>query len=126
MELGKTITWCIFFENIFCGVFSLISIIKNHRALIYNRAELAYWISPEFQGKGIMTEAGRRIIEFAFDDLKLNKLVVGHHVNNESSKKLILRLGFSYLYTEEEVFMKNGEWITCQFYEMKLKDYLNN
>jgi ribosomal-protein-alanine N-acetyltransferase len=126
MESGKTITWCIFFENTFCGIFSLISIIKTHRALVYNRAELAYWISTEFQGKGIMTEAGKRIIAFAFENLKLNKLVVGHHITNDSSKKLILRLGFHFLYTEEEVFMKNGEWITCQFYELKLKDYLHN
>jgi len=125
-DLGRTITWCIFLNDKFCGIFSLISILKKHRALTYNRAELAYWAVPEFQGKGIMTEAGRRVIEFAFNELGLNKLVVGHHLNNKNSEALILRLGFNYLYTEEEVFMKNGTWITCKFYELKAKEHIKN
>jgi ribosomal-protein-alanine N-acetyltransferase len=124
MELGKCITWCIFQEKIFCGIFSLIGILKQHRSLIYNRAELAYWLGPEFQGKGIMTEAGKKIIDFAFNEIGLNKLVVGHHIENDNSKNLIERLGFKYLYTEEDVFMKNNAWITCKFYELKAKDYL--
>ena len=124
MEQGKSVTWCIFLNDTFCGIFSLIAILRKHRALIYNRAELAYWAAPEFQGKGIMTEAGKKVIEFAFRDLQLNKLVVGHHQNNRNSEALILRLGFNYLYTEDEVFMKNGEWVTCRFYELKLKEYL--
>jgi ribosomal-protein-serine acetyltransferase len=125
MEEGKSITWCIFNGQDFCGVFSLINILKQHRALIYNRAELAYWVCPEFEGQGIMTESGRRVVEFAFSDLRLHKLVVGHHINNHKSEKLILRLGFRFLYKEEEVFMKNSEWITCKFYELNSKEYTN-
>lgn len=125
MEQGKCITWCVFFEKKFCGIFSLIGILRQHRSLIYNRAELAYWLGPEFQGKGIMTEAGKRIIDFAFKEFGLNKLVVGHHIINDNSKNLILRLGFKHMYTEEDVFMKNNAWITCMFYELKAKDYLN-
>jgi ribosomal-protein-alanine N-acetyltransferase len=127
MEEGKTITWCVFIGNSFCGIFSLISILKKHRSLTYNRAELAYWLGPEFQGMGIMTEAGKKIIDFAFQNLKLNKLVVGHHLDNKSSEKLILRLGFKLLYIEQEVFMKNDKWITCKFYELRFSDYkINN
>ena len=121
-DAGKSLTWCVFFENKFCGIFSLIGILRQHRSLIYNRAELAYWLGPAYQGKGIMTEAGIKIVDFAFNDLGLHKLVVGHHINNQNSKKLIERLGFKYLYTEEDVFNKNNEWITCQFYELKAKD----
>lgn len=126
MEEGKNITWCIFFGDSFCGIFSLIAILKNHRSLTYNRAELAYWVGPEFQGMGIMSEAGKRIIEFAFYELKLNKLKVGHHINNKSSENLILRLGFHFHYVEKDVFMKNDEWITCKFYELRRSDFINN
>ncbi len=124
MKNGKNITWCIYFNDRFCGLFSLIGILKNHRALIYNRAELAYWIGPEYQGQGIMTEAGRKVIDYAFNNLQLNKLLVGHHIENRNSENLILRLGFKYLYTEDEVFKKRGKWITCKFYELKFKDYI--
>lgn len=124
MSSGKVWTWCIFFKGKFCGLFSLISILRTHRALTYNRAEIAYWLGREFRGHGIMTEVGRKVIDFAFRDLLLNKIVVGHHINNVGSERLILRLGFRFTYQEEEVFMKNGEWITCKFYELRKSDYL--
>ena len=119
LEKEKAITWCIFIGDTFCGIFSLISILRKHRSLIYDRAEIAYWLGPDFQGKGIMTEAGRSIIDFAFRELKLHKIVVGHHINNKNSENLILRLGFKYLYTEHDVFMKNNKWVTCKFYELR-------
>ncbi len=124
MEDGKNITWCIFMGDKFCGIFSLISILRSHRALTYDRAELAYWAAPEFQGVGVMTEAGKEIINFAFKEMGLHKLVVGHHINNKNSENLIIRLGFKYLYTEQDVFKKNGDWVTCKFYELPSKDYL--
>jgi len=123
MAIGKSITWCVFYKDKFCGLFSLISILRTHRSLTYDRAELAYWIGPEFQGKGIMTEAGKKVIDFAFNELKLHKLVVAHHTINDKSKGLILRLGFKFLYEEQDSFMKNGEWISCRFYELSLKEY---
>jgi [ribosomal protein S5]-alanine N-acetyltransferase len=125
MQNGKSLTWCIFFNNRFCGIFSLIAILKKHRALTYNRAELAYWLGASFQGRGIMTEAGKKIIDFAFNELKLNKLLVGHHIQNKNSENLILRFGFNHLYTEERVFMKNDNWITCKFYELQAINYFN-
>jgi [ribosomal protein S5]-alanine N-acetyltransferase len=123
MEEGKSITWCILLNEVFCGIFSLISILRTHRSLTYNKAELAYWIGQEFQGKGIMTEAGKKVIEFAFTELKLHKLTVGHHRENGKSKNLILRLGFKYSHDEEDAFMKNGQWISCKFYELRSDEY---
>src|SRR5581483_10715091 len=118
MDEGKNITWCVFYKSSFCGVFSLISIIKKHRSLTYNKAELAYWLGPEFQGKGIMTEAGQKVISFAFKELGLYKLAVAHHAVNEKSRKLIMRLGFKFLYEEPNAFMKNGKWVNCKHYQL--------
>jgi ribosomal-protein-alanine N-acetyltransferase len=123
-KLGSSVTWCMFTNEKFCGTFSVISILRTHRALTYDRGELAYWIGPEFQGKGLMLEAGSRIVQFAFEELKLHKLVVGHHLNNERSKNLIERLGFKFLCEEEEVFMKDNVWISCRFYHLLKKDFL--
>jgi ribosomal-protein-alanine N-acetyltransferase len=118
-EKGKSVTWGIFTNGIFCGVFSIISILRSHRSLVYDRAELAYWLAPEFQGQGIMTEAGQKIIDFAFQELKLHKIVVGHHMENKASEKLIKRLGFEFRYDEIEAFKKNGKWVDCKFYELR-------
>src|SRR6266852_6225284 len=43
IKAGKGITWAIFKDDSFCGLFSLIGLLRTHRALTYNKAELAYW-----------------------------------------------------------------------------------
>jgi RimJ/RimL family protein N-acetyltransferase len=88
-EAGKGITWAVFKDGLFCGIFSLIGLVRKHRALTYNKAELAYWLSRKYQRQGIMTEAGRRVLQFAFDELKLHKLFVSHFSDNVASENLI-------------------------------------
>lgn len=122
-EKGKSITWVIIYKERICGVFSLISILRKHRSLTYNRAEIAYWLDPEKQGKGLMTEAGKAVLDYAFNELMLHKVVVGHHIGNKGSERLIKRLGFKFHYLEEEVFEKNGVWIDCNFYQLTHKDF---
>lgn len=118
-----SLNWVIRIDGQVCGLFGLISIKKNHRSLIYNKAELAYWCGKPFQGKGIMKEAGNAVIDFAFQALNLNKLTVGHYVGNEASKRLILSLGFQFHYHEKRAFLKDGFWIDCDFYELFNTDY---
>jgi ribosomal-protein-alanine N-acetyltransferase len=119
----KAITWGVRSMGDFCGIFSLINILRSHRALRYDRGELAYWCSPEHQRKGIMTEAGQRVIEFSFTKLGLNRLVVGHHLNNVPSQRLIERLGFKPIGIEHQAFMKAGSWIDTTIYELLARDY---
>ena len=113
----KSYTWSIFYEERFCGIFSLIAVTRTHRALTYNRAELAYWLDPEYQKKGIMTESGDAIINYAFNNLNIHRLVVSHVSENESSEKLIKRLKFRYIGEEYEAFCKNGVWHNHKLYE---------
>jgi len=119
----KAITWGVRSRDEFCGIFSIINILRSHRALRYDRGELAYWCSPSHQRKGIMTEAGRCVIEFSFTKIGLNRLVVGHHLNNVPSQKLIERLGFKPIGIEHQAFMKHDKWIDTEIYELLAKDY---
>jgi len=113
----KGITWSIFLNNEFCGIFSIISILTNHRSLIFKRGELAYWLGTEFQGQGIMTEAGKAVIEYAFGELDLHRLTVSHFSINSSSEKLIKKLGFQYIGEEHDAFQKQGIWHNHKLYE---------
>ncbi len=122
MKEGKSYTWAIIYENNFSGIISLISILKKHRALTYNRAELAYWLGKKFQHKGIMTEAGKKIIDFSFSELGINRLIVSHVSQNNSSKRLIKRWNFKYIGTEREAFNKNGQWFDHSLYELLKND----
>lgn len=121
---GKGVTWTIFKDGSFCGIFSLIGLVKQHRALTFNKAELAYWLGRKWQGQGIMTEAGRRVLEFAFQDLKLHKLCVSHFSVNDASESLIKRLGFRYVGEQIEEFQKKGVWYNHKNYELLDREFL--
>ena len=117
-EAGKGITWAIFKDNSFCGIFSVIGIVRSHRALTYNKAELAYWLGRKYQGQGIMTEAGRRVLQFAFQELGLHKIFVSHFSINKASENLIKRLGFRYVGEQLAEFQKAGVWYDHKLYEL--------
>jgi ribosomal-protein-alanine N-acetyltransferase len=125
LESGKGVTWGIFKEGEFCGIASLIAIIWSHRALIYKKAELAYWLAKRYQKQGIMIEALQQIMEFGFREFGLHKICVSHFVPNVSSEKLINRLGFRYIGEQVEEYQKNGIWYNQKNYELLEKEFLN-
>lgn len=58
-------------------------------------AEVGYDLSPAFQGKGIMSEALKNVIEFGFQKLNVDLIEAYTQYQNESSKKLLERNGFT-------------------------------
>jgi ribosomal-protein-alanine N-acetyltransferase len=57
-------------------------------------AELGYDLAPALWGRGIMTEALRAILEYAFTTMGLNRVQVLVMPRNERSLRLAGRLGF--------------------------------
>ncbi len=57
-------------------------------------AEVGYDLSPKFQGKGIMSESLKFILEFGFETLDLNLIEAYTSGQNERSKKLLERNHF--------------------------------
>ena len=105
------------------GLVSLIAILRKHRALTYNKAELAYWIGRPFRGRGYATEATRAVLGHAFGSMSLNKVTVAHASKNDASRKLIERLGFRRIGIERQHFEKGGEWIDHVTYELLASDW---
>ena len=125
MDAGSTVAWVLAerdSKNV-CGLISLIAIVRTHRALRYDKAELAYWVGPPFQGRGYATEACRAAIAHAFEALDLNKVTVAHAAENEASRALIERLGFRKIGTEYRHFCKDGRWIDHVIYELLRLDW---
>jgi [ribosomal protein S5]-alanine N-acetyltransferase len=59
----------------------------------HHRAELGYWIGVPYWGNGYATEAARALLQYAFDELKLNRVYASHVPNNPASGKILLKLG---------------------------------
>ncbi|WP_372686908.1 GNAT family N-acetyltransferase [Bosea sp. (in: a-proteobacteria)] len=115
---GNGVTWAILMDGRFCGIVSLIGIQRTHRVLTYDKAELAYWVGRSHQRLGIMTEAGRAVLAFAFGQVGLHKVYVSHFAGNEASCSLIRGLGFRYVGTQLDEFQKDGVWHDHVMYEL--------
>ena len=57
-------------------------------------AELGYELRPEFQGKGMMSEAVNFVLKFGFKDLNLGRIEAFTNRNNSDSIKLLQNLKF--------------------------------
>ena len=56
--------------------------------------EFGYWIARPFWGRGYATEAGRAVLDFARETLRLRRLEAGHFLDNPASGRVLEKLGF--------------------------------
>ena len=56
--------------------------------------ELGYWLAKPYWGKGLMSEAARAFVHYAFDGLGLAGLISGHFKENQRSGRVLAKLGF--------------------------------
>lgn len=73
----------------------LIGIIGHYRLQPENhRSEIGYMILPEFNGKGIATEAVACILEYGFEQMQLHSIEAVIDPQNYASEKVLLKNGF--------------------------------
>ncbi len=58
-------------------------------------AELGYWLGKKYWRQGFMSEAVTALINFAFEELKLNRIILPAYVPNVGSNGLAKKLGFT-------------------------------
>ena len=73
-------------------------------------AEIGYWIIKNATGKGIVTKSVKRLLDYAFDELKLNRIVIKCATENKKSRAIPERLGF----TQEGIEREAG-WLHTRF-----------
>ena len=61
-----------------------------------NTKKLGYVLSEDYWGKGLMTEAVKSVMSYAFEELKLNLLSIEHYPFNIRSRRVIEKSGFKY------------------------------
>ena len=58
--------------------------------------EIGYVLSRDYWGQGLMPEAVNAIIDYCFQELKLDYLTCGHFNRNDRSRRVIEKCGFQY------------------------------
>lgn len=84
--------------------FQLAVVLKSNQELIGNcgirlktiaahQAEIGYEVSPQYWGHGYASEAGRAILEFGFNPLKLHRIWAWCIAENAASRRVLEKLG---------------------------------
>lgn len=71
---------------------------------------MGYHIDETEQGKGLMTEAVRAVVAYAFDELQLHRVSANYVPTNERSGRLLKRLGFTVEGYARDYLFVGGEW----------------
>ena len=85
----KAPSYGIFYENELVGCIGFVKIDREEKL-----AEIGYWISAEHQGKGIITQCNRALVEHSFDNLKMQRIEIRAAASNLRSRAVPERLGF--------------------------------
>jgi len=67
---------------------------------------MGFYLRPPLWGRGFAEEAGRAVIQYAFDSLGASALFAGHHPENAASKKILTKLGFQF--THKQLYPPTG------------------
>jgi len=82
------------------------------------RGEIAYCIDKSFQGRGLITEALKKVTAFAFNDLSLKTLEIIVYSENKASVRVAEKCGYKWTRTLLKAFSPgNEEPLDMELYE---------
>lgn len=85
-------------------------------------AELGYYISETYWGKGIMTEAVKQICRYVFDKSDIIRIYAEPFAYNAASCRVLEKAGFQYEGTLRNNAIKNGKVIDMKMYSLVKSD----
>lgn len=94
---------------------------NNYQAQ-HTRAEIGYWLLPEFWGRGYVSEALSVMIDYLFCEWKIHRLEAVVEEGNGHSSRVLERAGFVYEGTLRDCEIKNGKYISLMMFSLLSSD----
>ncbi|SHG19909.1 ribosomal-protein-alanine N-acetyltransferase [Flavobacterium micromati] len=117
IEANEGINWAITLKD----NPQLIGIIGHYRMKPeHHRSEIGYMILPEFNGKGIVTEAIKAVIKYGFETMKLHSIEAVIDPENLASAKVLEKNGFV-----KEAHLKENEFFDGRYLDSVIYSLLN-
>lgn len=101
----------------FLGVIGLEAFAHLHESV-----ELGYWLRTDITGKGLMSEAGRAVLDWAFGPVNAHRVRVAAATDNHKSLAVIRRLGFRFEGIARGAERCNGRWLDHAVFALLVSD----
>jgi RimJ/RimL family protein N-acetyltransferase len=82
----------------------------------HQRAELGYWLGVPYWGHGYATEAGRSLLRYGFEYLKLHRIFASHFEHNPVSGKVLRKLGMRHEGCQRKHILKWDRFVDSELY----------
>jgi ribosomal-protein-serine acetyltransferase len=80
---------------------------------------IGYWITKEFEGRGIMDKCCRALIQYGFEQMNLHRIEIKAAVGNLRSQAIPQKLGFT-----KEGILRQAEFVNNGFLDIVLYSML--
>lgn len=89
----------------------------------HHRGELGYWMGVPYWGNGYTTEAARRMLQFAFDELQLNRVYAAYFTHNLASARVLQKIGMTYEGTLRQHYFRWDQFRDAGYYGILRDEY---
>jgi len=116
LEKNGTGMWwaiCSLDNCIFYGAGGLNSLSKEHK-----KAEIGFWLLPEYWGKGILSEAMPLICSYGFNQMGLHRIEGFVESKNENCKNALKKSSFKQESTMVDCEIKDGHFISLDIFAL--------
>lgn len=95
------------------GVIAYYAHKKEHR-----KAEVGFWLLPEYWQKGFAAEALRLVVQFCQEQKDIHRLEAFVEDGNAASCKVLVKCGFVHEGSMKDCEIKNGRFISLDIYAL--------
>lgn len=115
LQKNNGVTWGIFLKegSPLMGTIGFWQIQKEH-----DRAEIGYLLHPSLQGKGLMQEAMKAVLQYGFQTMNLHSVEANVNPANAASIKILERNGFVREAYFRENYFYNGKFLDSMIYSL--------
>ena len=127
-ETKKQMQWFKELEEKLTGIWWAITGIAEHNFMgacglnqihqEFRKAEIGFWLLPEYWGKGIITEALPLVCHYGFDTIGLHRIEAFVETENLKSKHAIGKMGFIHEGTMRDAELKDGKFISLEIHAL--------
>lgn len=85
--------------------------------------EIGYWLGQKAAGRGLMTRAIAPLLDFAFDNIGVNRVGLIADVRNKRSRSVAERVGFTYEGVRRDGWTQDGAFIDVAAYSLLAREW---